>query len=64
MDIIKRGQIPSETKAEWTCKTCKSEIRSKKSEGTLYHDQRDGDYVKCRCPVCARENYIASNLYK
>ncbi len=64
MEIIKRGKLPSAGKAEWTCRNCKSKIRSKKYEGKLEHDQRDGDFVRCVCPVCSHENCIAVELYK
>ena len=64
MEIIARGKLPSEGEAEWTCRHCKSELRSKKSEGKLEHDQRDGDFVRCVCPVCQYENCIAAKQYK
>lgn len=64
MKIIKRGKLPSEGEAEWTCRNCQSAIKSKRSEGKFESDQRDGDFVRVSCPVCGHEKCISVKLYK
>ena len=52
MDILKRGIPPSERTYIADCRTCKSQIKFKRTEAKLTSDQRDGDYLNIVCPVC------------
>lgn len=53
MEIIKRGKHPDEQKYDGTCRNCKTEVRFKKSEAEYVSDQRDGDFLRVRCPLCS-----------
>lgn len=64
MEILSRGKLPSEKSYDWTCRDCKSVIRSKVSDGEIIYDLRDGDCCKTKCPVCNRDTYIDLKLYK
>ena len=63
MKIIKRGILPSEKKAEWTCNHCKSIIESTQAEGRIISD-RDGNLVESVCPVCNYTSYISVTKFK
>lgn len=52
MKIIKKGTPPSDKVYEGTCRSCKTVVEFKQSEGKVTHDQRDGNFVSVRCPVC------------
>lgn len=53
MEILERGKLPSEQVYVCTCGSCKSKLRFTQSEATVHYDQRDGDYVWVKCPVCS-----------
>ena len=52
MRIIKKGKLPEDKEARFSCYKCKSEIEAKQSEGGYVNNQRDGDFVKFTCPNC------------
>lgn len=52
MKILKEGKWPEDSVHSGTCNRCKTEIEFARSEGTVTHDQRDGDFVSVDCPVC------------
>ncbi len=59
MHIIKRGTPPQEREYEATCRNCRTEVRFQQSEGTVTYDQRDGDFVTVKCPVCGQPIHTA-----
>jgi predicted RNA-binding Zn-ribbon protein involved in translation (DUF1610 family) len=64
MEIVKRGKIPEEKEAEWTCKKCSSVIRAKRSEGRFHDDCRNESAIIFACPVCGEENWIDAGKFK
>ena len=52
MEILHRGIAPSERTHEATCSTCQTKIRFQQHEAKYNSDQRDGDYLSIKCPVC------------
>ena len=52
MKILKRGTRPAESIHTGTCCTCNTEVEFARSEGKITYDQRDGDFVTVKCPVC------------
>lgn len=52
MEIIKKGTPPEEKIYEAECSKCKSVLRFKQSEGKITYDQRDGNLITVKCPVC------------
>lgn len=64
MEILKRGYLPAERVAVWECYNCKSQIRSKMSEGERVYDQKNGDYISNICPVCSNPHSIAVKVYR
>lgn len=63
MEVIRRGVPPGELTAQWTCVCCDSVIKSKISEGQRVSDQREGDYIANKCPVCGCINNITVKKY-
>lgn len=59
MEIIERGTPPEEKVYEGRCMNCKTKVRFKRSEGKVTFDQRDGNFVTVKCPVCRH----AINVY-
>ena len=58
MKILKEGDLPEQKQYQWDCRTCNSEILAIQSEGRIVYDQRDGNAVVFKCPVCNQENWI------
>jgi ribosomal protein S27E len=52
VEVITRRTPPNDRVYEVTCTTCKSDLRFKRQEGELLRDQRDGDFLEIKCPVC------------
>ena len=52
MEIINRGKLPSERVYTATCTNCGSVLRFTHAEATHHSDQRDGNFVSVKCPVC------------
>lgn len=53
MEIIKRGVDPKTKPLSGTCRNCMTEITFLPVEAEYVSDQRDGDFYKIKCPVCA-----------
>jgi len=54
MRIIKRGIPPEEREYQVTCHSCRTEFLFERKEATFHGDQRDGDYLEIKCPVCKK----------
>jgi RNase P subunit RPR2 len=52
VEVVRRGQVPSERIHEVTCRNCNSDLRFRESVAHRVFDQRDGDYFEVPCPVC------------
>lgn len=54
IEILHRGNAPSEFFWEGTCNTCSTKIECKASDGDRKssRDQRDPDWIEVKCPVC------------
>lgn len=52
MNIIKEGIKPKDRKYQLTCQTCATVFNIFEYEGTKSHDQREGDFISCKCPIC------------
>lgn len=63
MKIIRRGPKDSELTHRWTCRKCGSLIEAKRSEGRDIADDRDGDAIVFKCPVCEREHWVSKEKF-
>lgn len=52
MKVLKQGLKPTERWYKGTCYSCGTEVEFQRKEAELVSDQRDGDYVKVKCPTC------------
>jgi hypothetical protein len=52
IEVINRGPTPADDVFNVKCRTCHSDIRFLRGDGTLTFDQRDGDFLSIFCPVC------------
>jgi len=57
MEILFRGQLPELKVYEATCTHCETVISFVRSEALYRSDQRDGDYLIIKCPVCSNSIY-------
>ena len=55
MKIIKRGKDPNKKKYKVTCDNCKTIFEFLYCEAKYNADDRDGDYLSIKCPVCKEE---------
>jgi RNase P subunit RPR2 len=55
---------PKPALTRFTCGGCGSFIEAGKDDGKYINDQRDGDCVSIRCPVCGRESFISVGHFK
>ena len=63
MQIIKRGVRPANRVYRASCDGCNSVIQFVHSEATVHIDQRDGNYLTIKCPVCpAQISATVSNM--
>ena len=55
MKVLSRGVIPKEKDIQMSCLRCDSEFEFKQSdpEVTIHYDQRDGNSMQFKCPVCS-----------
>ena len=60
MKILKRGTLPEERILNATCRKCQTEFEFAQSETTTVHDQREGDYLSIRCPLCSAPVFLSS----
>jgi len=64
IEVTKRGTPRSDRPCEFSCRECGSEMRATIKDGTYVSDQRDGDAVKFRCPVCREEIWVAASKFR
>jgi RNase P subunit RPR2 len=55
--ITKVGSRPEDKEYRASCRNCKSEVEFRRNEAEYISDQRDGDFLSVRCPICG--NLIA-----
>lgn len=53
------GVKPGERNYETQCSKCYTRFRFKEAEARVVPDQRDGDAVVVKCPVCGKECWVA-----
>lgn len=53
MKVLRQGVRPEEKTHQVTCTNCKSELEFQQHEATIHSDQREGDWMEIKCPVCA-----------
>jgi len=58
MEIIKRGIIPKEKLYIGECDNCDTKFRFKRKEAKSEEDDRDGCFLKIKCPVCKEMTYV------
>ena len=58
VEIIHRGEKPSQRKYVGRCRVCHTTIRCIGADITVHTDQRDGDYRTVPCPVCQEAIYV------
>lgn len=47
----------------FNCDECNSKLEASPSDFKYKLDQRDGDALICRCPVCKKDNWIDISLF-
>lgn len=55
MKIIRRGQKPEQRTHQHTCRECSTVFEFEQHEAKLVFDQRDGDFLQIKCPVCGTQ---------
>jgi uncharacterized protein with PIN domain len=58
MKIIKQGELPEEKEYSATCSNCKTEFEFLRKEGKVHFDQRDGNSVVVKCPLCQKSCWV------
>lgn len=58
MRIIKRGFIPENYVFQATCGHCKTEVEFEANEAKRTNDQREGDFLTVKCPLCGRDIHV------
>ncbi len=58
--IVTKRRTPLENYIfDATCVRCKSELQFQRRDGEVTSDQRDGDFVTVKCPVCGTPVHAA-----
>lgn len=57
MKVIKKGALAGDSIYRTTCSNCKSELEFQRKEAKYHFDQRDGDFLEVKCPVCGHPAY-------
>ena len=57
MEIIHRGTPEPDRLYDLKC-SCGTVAKFKRREARFISDQRDGDCLLVRCPICGKENYV------
>jgi len=52
MKILKKGCLPKERRHVATCDNCRTKFEFQEGEAKMVSDQRDGDYLEVKCPLC------------
>ena len=60
MKIIKRGKKPEERVYRVTCEYCETVFEFVKKEAKYVSDERDGDALEVKCPVCKKKAWVAA----
>lgn len=55
MRIIKQGNLPEDRPYQTVCRNCNTEFEFLQKEAELVFDQRDGNFLKIKCPVCSNK---------
>jgi hypothetical protein len=58
MEILHKGELPSEKQYTARCTSCRTQFRFKKGEAQYHCDPRDGDYLSIRCPLPGCTNTV------
>lgn len=56
--VLKQGTPPEEKVYQATCQRCGSELEFQQKDGRYVSDQRDGDAIVVKCPVCNSEVWV------
>lgn len=64
VEVLERGTPPGSRTRVTRCQTCRSKLRFKEADARLVPDQRDGDYLTFKCPVCHHDVTVAIDLLK
>ena len=59
MKIIERGIKPDDMTQQARCTRCRTLVEFQRSEARFVSDQRDGDAMVVKCPVCGHEIWTA-----
>ena len=59
MKIIKKGKLPEKRVYRAHCPHCKTIFSFEKHEAKLEGDQRDGDFLRVKCPLCKNDVCIS-----
>lgn len=61
IEVLNRGQPPSDRVFEGMCTNCRSTLRCTRADVREFQtNQRDGDYGHIECPVC---HYMYATVY-
>ncbi len=52
MKILKKGILPKDKTYTVSCGNCHTKFQFKQHEGEIIEDDRDGDYITIKCPIC------------
>ena len=52
IEIIEIGQKPGDKQYEVQCRACRTKFTFSRSDAKYTSDQRDGDFVSIKCPLC------------
>lgn len=58
IEIIQRGMLPADKVYKSTCRECHSTLQFKRGDARYVSDQRDGDALVVKCPVCKQEIWV------
>jgi DNA-directed RNA polymerase subunit RPC12/RpoP len=52
IEVIRKGQLPSERTVRGSCSHCRAELQWKAKDGQHGSCQRDGEWNTVKCPEC------------
>jgi RNase P subunit RPR2 len=61
IEVIERGELPEDRPYEATCNRCRSKLRFLRGDAQFTADQRDGDFLTVKCPVCGESVHTSAN---
>ena len=59
MKILEKGSLPEESIYRCRCCNCNTLYEFQRKEAVYVPEQRDGDYLTTKCPLCNRRNSTA-----